>query len=238
MNLKQGIVFSFAIIVILFGLAGILGDVYFYINFYPKVQTQINNTSNELILASQNLEDYLSQPIVGPSFSNKLASIQANLESLNTNIESTQLEFQSIGSAFNMCILGVCPFNSISNFFFNAANTIGSASQFISSASTEIGSISNITLSSLLNSNEDSLIISTSNQLYSIGENLKQISNYFLYLFLYFIAFNLMFVLIGFSIIILSNMKIDAGAVKVVSDLYEKGKISKNEYENILRKLK
>ena len=47
-----------------------------------------------------------------------------------------------------------------------------------------------------------------------------------------------MFVLIGFSIIILSNMKIDAGAVKVVSDLYEKGKISKNEYENILRKLK
>lgn len=203
MKIENKVLYFFSSILIIFGIVGT--GISVYTSVYSQAQIAVHNISNQLILASQILRPLVNEPILGKTISNQINETNTNLNLLNTNISEARSHFQSLGAEFNICILGVCPFNSVSGLFYSLANTTNSASITLSSFSSTLESFKNLNLSDYLTSQQISTINSTSNQLYSIGVTIRQTVQLLPVLMFYMIALNLMFILIGLSVFIITR---------------------------------
>jgi archaellum component FlaC len=184
-----------SVILVIFGLTGIAGIslvymrldvVYGYVgalyNYINSVSTQLDSISTQFMSVSGNITEIKERKIITGEIQKEIEKIRRNLNSIEFHTKDTASRFRELRDAFDICILGVCPFAKVTNLLDSLANTADSASSTIGQASNSLIRIENMTVKDILTQEQLSMLDSYSDQFSSYGKLLTsyrdQLSSY------------------------------------------------------------
>lgn len=149
-KLKQYLIYFISAILIFYGVVGSLLSIYF-LNELRVYQPPFQSQSKELMGSIESEFEAMSKTMgkASQSATNAANSINSAKDSLNNAQNSAEISSQivgdiaplmtRVGDAFNVCFLGICPFQSKAEWFYRKDNELKNLSHNLNELSTSIG---------------------------------------------------------------------------------------------------
>ncbi len=183
-KLKQNLIHFISLILIFYGIVGTLLSLYFLIelkNYNPTFELQSKEIVNSIEEEFKAMSKTMDKASV--SASNAAKSINSAKDSLDSAKNSAKVASNTvkdiaplmtrIGDTFNICFLGICPFQKKAEWFYQKDKELSNLSSNLNELSINIGKTGNN-----LNINSQDMM-EISNNFNEMSEQLNEVSNKF-----------------------------------------------------------
>ncbi len=199
------VLYAFSVILILYGVTGIGALGYIYFARIEDVYSPVNSVADQLLLASESLQNLKLMPLVSGEIETQIESIEYDMREMRGNIGSMAGHFYSMASSIDVSILGWRPFGSVAELMRSVARASSSAGGTIGQACESLSMIKELKVEDVLSEEYVSMIDAYSEQFASYGGILKQFISMIPPILVYVAVSYGMFILMGVSVVILTN---------------------------------